>query len=174
MVKKSNYEKVLDVFFYDPTGRFYIREIARITGLNPNTILNISDALFRENLIKREKKKHVVELFANVENKNFKQLKRISNLKKIYGSGLVDFLIEKCSPESISIIGSYSNGEDIKKSDIDIVVISKKRETFSLLDYEVKLGRKIHLIVTDNKSMSEEFFTNLINGIVLYGYIARK
>ncbi len=93
MIKKSKYEKVLDVFFNAPTHRYYIREIARITGLNPNTILNISNSLEKEKLIKREKKKHIVELSANIENKEFKELKRISNLKKIYESGLIDLLI---------------------------------------------------------------------------------
>jgi len=168
----GNYEKVLDVFLDNPTGKFYIREIARITKLNPNTVLNLVSKLEKKKLIKREKKKHIVEISADI-NENFKRLKRIENLRKLYDSGLIDFLKKELKPELISVIGSYSSGEDIKKSDIDIVVIAKKKE-IDLEKFERKLGRKIHLLVVDYNKMSDEFYTNLINGVVLHGYIKKK
>ncbi|MDP3027824.1 MAG: nucleotidyltransferase domain-containing protein, partial [Nanoarchaeota archaeon] len=122
----------------------------------------------------KEKKKHIVESSADFSDK-FKQLKRISNFSKILDSGLVDFLNEKFPPEAISVIGSYSRGEDIKDSDIDIIIISKKEYySVSLINFEKKLNRKIHLIITYYDKMSNEFYTNLINGIVLYGYLNKK
>lgn len=171
---ESNYEKVLNIFFDSPTGKFYIREIARVTKLNPNTILNVTKKLEREKLIKKEKKKHIVELSANFNDK-FKQLKRISNFSKILDSGLVDFLNKKFSPEAISVIGSYSRGEDIKESDIDVVVISKRDyESVDLKKFGNILNRNVHIIITYYNKMSNEFYINLINGIVLYGYITKK
>lgn len=53
--------------------------------------------------------------------------KRLFNLSEIYKSGIIDFLIKEYSPNSISLIGNYSRGEDIEKSDVDIVVISDKK-----------------------------------------------
>jgi len=171
---KCNYEKILNVFFDNPTNKFYIREIARITELNPNTVLNITNELIKEDLIKRDKKKHIVEVSANV-NERFKGLKRIENFSKVYESGLFEFLNKEFSPEAISIIGSYSRGEDVKSSDIDIVVISKKEyKNIDLKKFEKLLGKKIHLIVTDYNKMSDEFYINLINGIILSGYITKK
>ncbi len=170
---KSNEDRVLGVFFGNPTEKFHIREIARITGLNPNTILNITIGLEKEKLLKREKKRHVVEVFANVSER-FKQLKRMSNLKKIYESGILDILINHYSPEAISLVGSCSSGEDVNKSDVDIVVISRKKEIMSLSRFEKVFGREVHLIVTDYGNISNEFYTNLINGIVLYGSIRKK
>ena len=174
VIKQNNYEKVLKIFFDNPNSRFHIREIARISGLNPNTIINISKKLLREELIKREKKKHIVELFANV-NEKFKEKKRINNFKKVIDSRLVDFLKERFNAEAISMIGSYSRGEDSEESDVDIVVISKQEyETLDLSKFEKILGKEIHLIISDYKKMSNEFYINLINGIILYGYITKK
>jgi|SRR3989344_5137155 len=171
---KTNYDKVLDVFFNNPAERFYVREIARLTKLNPNTILNITEQLVKEDLIKREKKKHIVEFFANT-GKKFRKLKRIYNFSKIFINELIDVLDKKFSPDAISVIGSYSRGEDIEDSDIDIVVISKKEyENISVEKYEKELNRKIHLIVVNYNKMSDEFYTNLINGIILRGYIKKK
>lgn len=171
---KESEKRALEVFFEDPTNKFYIREIARLTNLNPNTIINSCEKLEKQELIKREKKKHVVEFSANISEK-FKQLKRIYNLEKIYCSGIVEFLVDEFKPEAISVIGSYSLGQDIKKSDIDIVIINvKSYKEISLSNFERKIGRKVHLINVKYNNISEEFYTNLINGIILYGFIRMK
>lgn len=170
---QGNYYNMVSIFFDNPTKNFHIREISRISGLNPNTVINLSGALLKKGLIKREKKKHIVELSANL-NENFKEKKRIFNFQRIYDSGIVDFLKEKFDAEAISIIGSYSRGEDIEESDIDIVVISKKEyESLNLSKFERILNRKIHLIVSDYRKMSNEFYINLVNGIILYGYLSK-
>ncbi|MBR9701991.1 nucleotidyltransferase domain-containing protein [Candidatus Pacearchaeota archaeon] len=173
MLNQSSEEKILGVFFNFPLEKFHIREIARLSKLNPNTVLNVLRNLENEKLIIRKKKSHIVEVSANL-NEGFKRLKRINNLERIYESGIVDFLMEKFSPEAISVVGSYSAGEDVESSDIDIVVVTKGNSEISLSKFEKFLGRKIHLIITDYKSMSEEFYINLINGVVLYGYLDKK
>jgi predicted nucleotidyltransferase len=169
----ENKKKILRVFFDNPTKRFYIREIARFTKLNPNTVLNVLAILGKENLIKKEKMKHIVEVTANIDEK-FKDEKRIDNLTKLYDSGIIDYLTKEFHPLAISVIGSYSTGEDIERSDIDIVVISKEEKEVDLSKFEKFFSRKIHLITAGYKSISEEFYLNLINGIVLYGYLDKK
>lgn len=163
-------KKVLDVFFDNPTGEFYIREIARLTGLNPNTVINVTEKLLKDNLIKKDKKRHVVELSASI-NEKFKTKKRVRNLEKLYDSGLIDLLSSFYKPESIVVLGSYSSGEDILNSDVDLFIVSKKEGTADIRKFEKMLKRKIHILVSDYSKISEEFYTNLINGIVLYGSI---
>ncbi len=171
---KSSEEKVLRVFFDNPTERFHIREIARKTKLNPNTVLNILGILVRANLLQREKKLNVVEVFVT-RTKKFIELKRIDNIKRIYESGVLDFLKTEFSPESISVIGSYSRGEDIGDSDVDFVLITKKDyKNLDLNKFEKELNKKIHLIVVDYNKISEEFYINLINGVILQGYLNKK
>jgi len=173
-MEKSNYEKILEIFFDDFTGRFYVREIARIIGLNPNTIINITNRLLKEGLIKREKKTHIVE-FSAVVNDIFKRLKSIANFSKISVSVIIEYLNNEFDSEAICLIGSYSRGEDVKTSDIDIVVISKKSyKNIDLKKFEKILNKKIHLIIMYYNNMSNEFYINLINGVILDGYLNKK
>src|SRR3989338_8121467 len=128
--------RVLKLIFEKPTYKFHIREMARLTKLNPNTVIDTIKKLSKEGLIKTKKKKHIVELFANVEGKEFSQKKRIFNVNEIYNSGIVDFIIEKLKPKLISVMGGYSGGEDIERSDIDIVVVKKKRNRADLTNLD--------------------------------------
>ncbi|MBS3085238.1 nucleotidyltransferase domain-containing protein [Candidatus Pacearchaeota archaeon] len=169
----SNKNKVLEVFFKKPTEAFHVRELARLTNLNPNTIINLIKELSNEDLITKERKKHIVEVAAKI-NEKFKREKRIYNLKSICNSGVIDLLIKELSPKSISVVGSYSFGEDIENSDIDLVAISENDKQIDLSKFEKVLSRKIHLIVTNYNSISKEFYINLINGIILHGYLDKK
>jgi len=167
----NNKTKLLKIIFENPTTKFHLRELARLTQLMPNTIINISNKLLKEKLIIKEKRKHIVEISANIEHKDFIIQKKLFNLQQIYSSGIIEFLKQKYSPKLISVIGSFSKGEDIENSDIDIVIITTKEKREELTKFEKKLSRKIHLLLTDYKKISKEFYTNLINGIVLYGFI---
>jgi len=173
MLEQTNEMKVLKIFFDNPSSRFHIRELARKLKLNPNTILNITNNLCKKDLLVKEKKKYLVEIYVNRTNL-FKTLKRLDNLKRLFFSGLIKLLSEEFNPELISVIGSYSLGEDLEESDIDLVVISNKEKSLSLEKFEKNLNRKIHLIVTDYSSISDEFYINLINGVLLQGYIKKK
>ena len=169
----NNIDKVLSILFNKPTYKFHIRELARLTKLNPNTIINITNKLKKEGLIKKEQKKHFVEVFLDFERKKVLQKKRIFNLEKIYASGIIELLVKQYSSLSISLIGSYSRGEDIEKSDIDIVIFSNNKKVIDLSKFEKILKRKIHLLIPNKKELSNEFFNNLINGIIIYGAIRK-
>lgn len=179
-MKESNYEKVLNIFFDNPTEKFYIREIARITKLNPNTILNMAKLLEKEGLIKREKKTHIVELSA-VLNDKFKMLKIISNLKKIYQSRLVKFLNEYYkNPKSIVLFGSFRQGEDIASSDVDIAIESEDFNKHHVIElnelskFEKIFNKKIQLHLFNRKNIDLNVFNGIANGIVLSGFLEVK
>lgn len=179
-MKQSNYEEVLNVFFDNPNGKFYIREIARITKLNPNTILNITNRLEKEGFISKEKKKHVVEIYAVLDEK-FKMLKIIHNLKQIYQSRLIEFLNNYYNnPKSIILFGSFRQGEDIIRSDIDIAIENedfKKHQVIELnelSEFEKKFNRKIQLHLFNKTNVDLNVFNNIANGIVLSGFLEVK
>lgn len=173
---RDNYQKVLDVFFENSIDRFYVREIARKTKLNPNTVLNITNRLILEGLIFKEKKKHVVEFFANNDEK-FRQLKIVKNLEGIYRSGLVEFLNKYFKhPLGIILFGSYRKGEDIFSSDIDIAVYSNEFKEYEIKEieglerFEKELGKEIQVHLF-NKKINKNLFNNVLNGIVLSGFL---
>lgn len=167
-------EKVLNKIFEDPSRKFYIRELAREINISPNSVITAVEQLKKEGLVIKTVKKHVIEIAANLESPAFIAKKRIFNLNSLYESGMIDYLVKSCRPKALVAFGSYSRGEDVKKSDIDIAVITDAQEKIDIESFEKKLNRKIHLLLVDYKKISDEFYTSLINGIVLYGFIDRK
>lgn len=116
----------------------------------------------------RETKRWSIEL--NRSDHRVMQLKRADNLKQIYESGLADFLEERFPGATIILFGSYSWGDDIINSDIDIAVIESKDKPIALTDYEKVLERRININFYGsfgeiNKNLKE----NLANGIILAG-----
>ena len=65
--------------------------------------------------------------------------KRIFNLNQLYKSNILKEIINKFSPEVISVMGSYSRGEDIEDSDIDLLIISNDKEVRKKIDEFIKL-----------------------------------
>ena len=172
MYIKNNNKKVLDLFFIFPRRQFHLREIARLVKLNPNTVSKILNDLVNEELIKKETSAVTVNFWANLDNERFIFEKRISNIKNIYYSGLIDELVKKYNnPDAIILYGSYSRGEDIEDSDIDIAMISKRKADISLEKYEKKLERGIHLLEVDLQKIKKELLNNLINGFIIHGYL---
>ena len=170
----NNKEKVLAEIFSKPTYKFHIRELASLTKLNPNTIINIIKGLEKEKIIMINKKKHITEIFSNMESVKTLNEKRLFNLRQLCNSGIIEAIKKDYDPEAIVLMGSYSRGEDVERSDIDIVIITSKKKIMETEKFGKILRRKIQLMPLEYKDISEEFYTNLINGIVLYGYIKRK
>jgi predicted nucleotidyltransferase len=174
---KKIYDKIIEIIFEKPSYHFHLRELARLANVHPNSVKATALELKKENIAKIERKKHLTEIFADLESKNFAKKKREFNFMNIYQSGIVEHLAEAFDPEAVSVIGSYSRGEDIESSDIDVVIVKPLKATKKSIQvdkFEEKLKRKIHLIATDYNEMSDEFYINLINGMLLYGHLAKK
>ena len=172
MNKKIYKNPLLTFFFDDPEGGFHLREIARQTGLHPNTVLRDVNLLAREGLLVKRATRAVVEVRANRESELFYRLKRISNLRNVYLSGLVDELLKEYgAPEAIILFGSYGRGEDTRRSDIDIAVITRRELHFDQKKYRQLLKRDIQIHEINLKKVSKNFITNLANGIILKGYL---
>ncbi len=174
MYKMSAKDKVLSKIFEDPSKRYYVRELAHESKVNPNSVLNVVKELEKDGLVKKETKKHITEISAILDSPSFTAKKLLFNLAKIYESKIIDFLVENYHPKAIILFGSYSRGEDIKKSDIDIAIVTDNHEIMDMEKFEKTLNRRIHLVPIDYKKISDELYINLINGIVVYGYMDKK
>ncbi len=106
---------------------------------------------------------------ANTESEIYKYYKKIFNLIEL--RELVQFLRDKLMPAAIILFGSYQRGEDIEESDIDLFVQSKEKKV-ELGRFRRKLGRNIQLhFQTDFSDYPKELKNNIVNGVVLYGYL---
>jgi len=108
---------------------------------------------------------------ANINDKQYKFYKKILNIVNLEKSGLIDFIKNNFMPNSIILFGSYSKGEDIDDSDIDLF-IECKEEKIDIKRFEKILKRKIQLHFKNNfNSFPKELKNNIINGIILFGYL---
>ena len=173
MIEKNTIQRILAYFFEHPTQEIHLRELARQVDVSLPSVLEAIKKLRKEALVIVTKKIAFTLVKANAEYTRFIRLKRISNLERLYESQFVDFLIKTChQPQAIVCFGSYSRGEDTEQSDIDIAVLGaqqKEIEEIDLTGFERKLHRKISLHVFNIHQLSEEFKSNLSNGIVLEG-----
>ncbi len=173
----TNQQKILELFFNFPTSVFSAREIARLTKITHPTVLNALKAFQKKEFVKEEivkdstKKGKKIGWKANQEHVNFRNLKKTDNLAKIYSSNLIKKLVKETAPDAIVLFGSYCRGEDVEGSDMDIFVQSTERK-LDLKNYQKKLHREINIsFMSNTNKLKGEFLQNIINGIVLYGYL---
>lgn len=170
MIEKSTKERVLEFFFRNPSKETHLRELSRLLKLSMPTIISVTDDLAKENLIIKIKRGFITKVHANRENIRFIRKKRIYNMSMAFESGIVEHLSKAYNHhKAIILFGSFSRGDDIEKSDVDIAVITKKKDGFDASKYEKFLGRSVSIHGIDLDEVSEEFKLNLANGIILEG-----
>ena len=101
------------------------------------------------------------------------QEKKLFNIKNLYSCRLIDFLAEELSNPPIIVFGSYSKGEDLENSDIDLYVETPSKKEINLNKFENLLKRKIQVFRYKNirEIKNIHLANNLINGIILNGFI---
>ena len=91
----------------------------------------------------------------------------------IYESGLARFLQNSFPGATIILFGSYSRGEDVQTSDVDIAVIGlkgKKNNELNLTIFERLLQKKIIINFYHSfKEIHKHLKENILNGIILSG-----
>ncbi len=166
----SNEHKIVRLFFDRPTKQFQLREISRMLNLGLPSVINHVKILEKENLVKKMKVSVYPSYCANASYR-FKLYKRSDMLLRIAESGLIGYIYDKLLPDVIVLFGSASRGEDIESSDIDLFVMAKEGDV-DLASFEKKFNRKINLFFEEKlKDVPKEILNNVINGIVLKGYL---
>jgi len=170
MIQDYTAYRVLRLFFDYPTRHFQLREICRILKLGMPSVTNHVKRLEKEGFVKKEKT-GVYESYVASKNELFKVYKRNDALLRLHESGLVDFLSDRFTPDAIVLFGSASRGEDVEESDIDLLIIAKE-QPIDLKKFENALKRKISLEFEQKVSdMPKDLMNNIINGIVVHGYL---
>lgn len=174
MLQNYSTWNVFALFAQNPTQSFQIREISRLIGLAPPSVVNHLKYLQKEGLVVRRKVGVYPAYVASRENEQFKFYKQLYNLTALKESGLVEYLEKKLTPDVIMLFGSYAKAEDTENSDIDLYVQASERR-FDLKSYEKKLQRSIQLFFQDKvSSLPNELRLNVINGIKLAGFLRWK
>lgn len=168
----NNKEKILKVLFENSQREYHIRLLAKLTGLNPNTIINLTndDFIFK----KKDEDTNRVIIKAITDNIDFKLQKKFYNIRKIYDSGLIKFLNDELSFPTVVLFGSYAKADNHPKSDIDIFIIADEKKELSLKKFEKILQTEIQIFMHTKKELKKlnaELINNVINGYVMSGFL---
>ncbi|HIH43213.1 TPA: nucleotidyltransferase domain-containing protein [Candidatus Woesearchaeota archaeon] len=150
-------------------------DISRNTTIAHTSVKSNLLKLVKQGIITQQSQKKGKRNFpvykANKENKEFYMYKMLYNLTSLLDSGLIKYLEEKLAPKAIVLFGSYRRGEDTEDSDIDLF-IEGIEEKLDFSNFEKKLKRKIELHIKKNfTAYPTELKNNIINGIVLHGFL---
>lgn len=143
-LRKYQAINVLSYFLENPNLEIHIKELARKLKISPATSKRFCDLLSKEKILIFEKKGNSIFFKLDNENSYVKELKRIfslthirENWKNVFMDGIV----------SIAVYGSFSSGDYSEDSDLDILIISRKKNLDSsfILDFQKKIKKEVNL-----------------------------
>lgn len=159
----------LTAFFEDCYRRISVREYAKLIKVSPPTASKLLMEYHKEGLLKKQEDRNYLFFFANKENKVYIELSKIYWNEKL--KEIVENIKNKTINPAIILFGSLSKGEVTPDSDIDIAVITSKKN-ISLENHEKKLKRKIQIFWFNNfGEMPKELKNNILNGYSLSGRV---
>ncbi len=171
MIVKNIKDKIKTYYFLNPSKKLRVRQIEREVNVPLPSAIRYVKELVNERFLKKYEVANIVTFTTDRSSKYYIFEKKLFNLKSLFETDLIDYLVEELSNPIIIVFGSFSKGEDIENSDIDIYVETPSKKEISLKKFEKKLNRKIQ--VFRNKSIkkikNEDLANNILNGIVLNG-----
>ena len=170
MLQNNNKYEVLKVFLKSPTREFGLREVSRKVGVALPSIKKYLLELEKEGIVEIREVRGYPVYVANIDSEKFRNYQNLSTQYELIESGVIDYIWKKLCPEAIIFYGSHSKGEAMDDSDIDLFVIGSK-SGIKLSKYEKLVGREIHLMSDKLENIPKELKNNLINGIVMKGYL---
>jgi len=138
--------KILRLFLQYPDQGFYTKEISRKIGIGSGTVNIFLRSIHKDNILTKEVtgNTHIYKL--NNELELTKHLKIIHTLIEFEHIKIINHLL-KTNNTIISIVlyGSYANGENDSKSDLDLLFLlnEKKSVTQVLQQIEKKIKKTI-------------------------------
>lgn len=165
-------QTIKEYFFICPTAKLRVREIERTLKLPLPSVIRYCRELEKEDILAIAKTGSVAFYTAS-RSETYLLEKKLYNIKRLYESGLVNYMKIELSNPAIVLFGSYAKGEDTEDSDIDLYVETPSTKQLDLEKFKKVLTREIQIF--QHKSLKEitnlHLANNIINGITLNNYI---
>lgn len=126
--------KALEFFVKNPYEKIHLREYGRKLKISPNTANRFLDLFLKNNFLIEEKEANLRYFKTNLNSLVFREIKKSFILNEIEKSGILEELKEISF--QVVLFGSCAKGLDDKKSDLDFLVISKKKEEVKEIFYK--------------------------------------
>ncbi len=175
MIEKYALFKVINKLL-EKQKEYSIRGLAKEANVGLGTAKSCLDYLYAKKLLNKKVigKTHQYNL-----NKYFltKHIRLLSSLAQLSEAGLVEEILEKYKDIiSIVLYGSVARGEDNPISDIDILIVARKKLKITPLKAEKRINREVVILnysITEwkEKAKTDKAFYDrvIIDGIPLYG-----
>ena len=173
MTRKNIRDKIKEYFFLNPTLKLRVRQIERAVKVPLPSVIRYTKELEEEKVLKSSEIANITTYSADRTSQQFLLEKKLFNIQQLFSSELIKFLVEKLSNPAVVVFGSYSRGEDIEKSDIDLYIETPSKKKINIEKFEKGLQRKIQVFVYNNIQNVEnkELANNIANGITLNGFV---
>ena len=120
----TNAQKILDFLLQKPSGKFYDREVANLTGVSPaGTNFSLRD-LAKAGLANKETKGKMNFYSVDPQDPLIQQLKVVQNI--VFLKPLIEAIKNDCL--RIILFGSSAKGTNQEESDCDLFVLSRDKE----------------------------------------------
>lgn len=169
---RTTEQKILSLFVLNPDKSFYGRELSKKTKISLGAISNAL-RLFKKNGILASEKKGKTSLYKlRLPNPYIERFKVLNTLL------LIEPLVERLKGISRRIVlyGSYATGAFTSESDLDILLVSERREEAAkiLETFRAKVNFQISAVIKNQvewmklEKESPDFFNEVNSGIILW------
>lgn len=170
IIEKGSEIKVLRNFYNNPFDYFSISEISKKTKVSRNWIYKIINKFEKNNILLKSGKKYKFD-FSNLFCKKLKLLfdsEYINLMDKEIREKVLNIankLIFEISPKSVVLVGSVALGEQKKESDVDFLVVGRKKE--------IPHFENCNIVLLNEKELKEKYLKgdDFIISALLFGKI---
>lgn len=160
--------ELLKVLLFSEGKTFHIRELAKEINITPILVSKELNNLYDIGIVNKEKKANLVLYSINNDCSFLKDLKQIYIKTDYIGTIIKEKL--KNQVTYALLFGSYAKNKEHSKSDIDLLIVSDKKqdEIYKIIfDLEKQTKREINTIIWSNLEFSQKFPTqHLIKDIL--------
>ncbi|GAJ04980.1 unnamed protein product, partial [marine sediment metagenome] len=143
--------KILGYVIENPGREFIEKEIQKATGISKAGVNLALRRLAQKRLVERKRRGRMYFYTTQVNNLLVKQLKILKNMARL--SPLVKKL--KNLSQKIILFGSWSRGENLKDSDIDLCLLTNSAEEVQQIVKKSSLRNKLQLIIRTPTGFAE-------------------
>lgn len=172
-IMQSKGEKVIGLFFENPTREWHFEEIVKEAKIARSKADGWLKRFVKKGLIRRTKQKGRMPWYvSDYDSPEYKNCKRIFTLNMLHESGLLNHLCSLQKAKTVILFGSFSRSDWYKDSDVDIFIYGDP-EGLKIADYELKLHKDIQLFICQNKKelarLGKGLVRNIIKGNLIKG-----
>lgn len=156
MLRSKSDIKLLDFFLARPGEKFSQSQIK--AGISTGAVNSSLENLVKKNLINSQKIGNRLVFWLNSGNPTVCGLKQLVNPSHPAITKLKDFILENNRVAKIAVFGSYARGEDLKNSDIDVLVvgdIDEEKVQKTAMNISKKYEKTISLTIRTPEQYSE-------------------